>query len=187
MIPAVDAARLALAPYLLWIKLSSWLLVFALIFGAGWKAGASLTQLRWQRAAEKQAADYRFSLALAREAERASYAKRDEVSNALQKDLAATRAERDRLRALPARTVRVYVPAASATSLPAVAGTTAGRPGATAGTAAPAATLGPDIGRSLYAIVDDGDEREAELRARLTACRDGWVGVANAVPDSVRR
>jgi hypothetical protein len=178
ILPTVDAARLALAPYLLWVKLAALALIVALIFGVGWKAGASLTESRWLRAAAKQAADYQSSLAHAREAERASYAKRDGVSNALQKDLAAVTAERDRLRGLPARIVRVYVPAAPAASMSANGGAAAGHSGAPAGTPALAGPPGPDIGRGLYDLADDSDAREAELGARLSRCVEGWTSAA---------
>jgi Sec-independent protein translocase protein TatA len=173
-IPTVDAARLALAPYLLWLKLAAVLLIVALIFGAGWKAGAGLTEGRWQRAAAKQAADYQATLARAREAERASYAKSNEVSRGLQQDLAAIRAERDRLRNQPVRTVRLYVPAAGPACLPSDRPAAGGRDGATAAAAAPASAAGPDIGRGLYDLTDDGDAREAELAARLTRCQE-WA------------
>lgn len=177
-IPTVAAAEAALAPYLLWLRLAAIALMVALIFGAGWRAGSRLTEYRWQRAAAKQAADYQASLAQAREAEKRSYAQRDEVSNALQRDLATIRADRDRLRALPARVVRVYVPAARPASLPADGRPAPGRDGTIAGTAPPAGTPGPDIGRGLYDLVDDGDSREAELRARMDACRTGWATAA---------
>lgn len=177
MIPTVAAAQLALQPYLLWIKLAVYAAIVATIFGAGWKTGSSLTTARWEHAAAKQAADYQESLKRAIASERASYAQRDEVSRDLQKDLAAVQAERDRLRRQSARVVRVYVPA-PAGSVPADGGT-APRHGGAPGPAEPTATAGPDIGRDLYDLADDGDAREAELRARVNRCVEGWAAAAS--------
>jgi hypothetical protein len=88
-----------------------------------------------------------------------------EASDAYQTDLAAIRAERDRLRALPARAVRLCVE-------PDPSGMLAGD-GAGGSTAAATATAqlalaaGPDIGGGLYGLADDGDARELELGAQL--------------------
>lgn len=175
-LPTLDAAKLAIAPYTLALKIGAAVLMAALIFVGGWKAGSALIAGRWQRAAAKQAADYQSSLARARETERASYAKSQEVSRGLQNDLAAIRVERDRLRNQPVRTVRVYVPAASPAGLSAASPAAGGRHGAPAAAAEPSATIGPDIGRGLFDLVDDGDAREAELAARLTRCQDWAAG-----------
>lgn len=116
------------------------------------------------------------------ETERAAAAKTQEISRGLQTDLTAIRAERDRLRDLPPRVVRVRVPvpAAVARPHPAAAG---GSGSAAAGTLAIAGPDGPpagldrDIGADLYRIVDDADQREAELAAQVIRLQQAY-GVA---------
>jgi hypothetical protein len=172
VIPTVDAARLALAPYLLWVKLAVVLLMLALIFGAGWKAGASLTEGRWQRAAAKQAADYQSSVARAREAERASYAKSQEVSRGYQQKLAALDAD---YRAALGRIgpVRVRNCPTVAGGLPAT-GAAASRPTGANDRADIPATAGSDpsrdIGPDLVTLARDADH----CREQLTALQE-WA------------
>lgn len=174
MIPTPAVLQAALAPYLLYIKAAAWLLVVAAIFGAGCKVGAGFTERRWQAAQAAQAREYQSAVERARAAERASWAKRDEVSTNVQAELEAVRAERDRLRRLPARVVRVQVPAADPGRVPGASPAAPGSDGAAAGAAAPAGPAFVDIGRGLYDLADDGDAREAELAARLTACQQ-WA------------
>ena len=104
-----------------------------------------------------------------------------EVSRAYQADLTAIRAERDRLRALPPRVVRVYVPGPAIAVPSPVAG---GRPRAIApgavaltGQAGQGPRLSRDIGPELYGIVDDCDTREAELARQVTGLQQAY-GVA---------
>lgn len=166
-----------LAPYAALLKVAALAIVAAAIFGAGWKAGAGLTEARWQRERAKQAAEYQSALTRAREAERAAYAKSQEVSRGLQNDLAAIRAERDRLRDRPARVVRLCPdtdPAAG--RMPAAPGAAGRRDAAAPAAAENAGAPGRDIGGPLYELVDDGDEREAELARRLVACQDAAAG-----------
>lgn len=104
--------------------------------------------------------------------ERKASAATQEVSRGLQTDLDAIRAERDRLRDLPPRVVRVRipVPAAVAPADPAVAarsGSAATGTLAVAGPTGPADGLDRDIGGPLYAIADDSDAREATLAAQV--------------------
>ena len=149
------------------------------LFAVGWKAGATLTEARWQRVQVKAEREHTTALARAREAERASYAKAVETSRAYQTSLAAIRAERDRLRDLPPRVVRVYVPAKPA-SVPAP-GAAAGGPGSAAaaavelaGEAGSGARFSRDIGPTLYGIVDDSDEREAALAEQVRKLQE-WA------------
>lgn len=96
-----------LEPYLVWIEVGIVAILAVALFGGGWKAGAGLTESRWQRAAAKAEAQHTASLASARVAERASYVKNQEVSRGYQSKLAQITADRDRLRDMPARVVRV--------------------------------------------------------------------------------
>lgn len=169
-IPGLDAAKAALAPYLFWIKVGALLLVVALIFGTGWRAGSGLTEARWQRAAAKQAADYQESLSRAREAERRSYAKSQEVSRDYQAKLVDLEGRyRDALgRIGPVRVRRCPaaaggVPAASAgTGGPHAAGDRPDVPGATGGD--PDRDIGPD----LVLLARDADHCREQLTALQT-------------------
>lgn len=179
MIPTVDAARLALAPYLLWVKLAVMAIVMALIFGAGWKVGAGLTESRWLRAAAKQAADYQSSLARAREAERASYAKSQEVSRGYQQKLAALEVD---YRAALGRIgpVRVRNCPAVAGGLPATR-PAPGRPDAAHDRADLPAAAGSDpdrdIGPELVTLARDADH----CREQLTALEE-WAQALSQPP-----
>ena len=167
MIPTVDAARLALMPYLLWIKLAAVLLVVLAIFGAGWKVGAGLTETRWQSAQASQAREYQSALAHAREAERASYTRSQEVSRDYQSKLAALEGRyADAARSIGP--VRVCVAAAAPAHVPAVSAP-ASRPHAADDRPdvprAPAGDPGRDVGPELIALVRDADVCRERLPA----------------------
>ena len=167
MIPTVAAAQLALQPYLLWIKLAVYAAIVAAIFGAGWKTGSSLTTARWEHAAAKQAADYQSSLKAAREAERASYAKAQQISRGYQDEI-------DRLRSQPiVRTpVRLCRDATNSSRVSATGPTTGGPgPAAPAGGVVsstdgtdPSVRPGPDIGPALRGLARRADEVSAQGR-----------------------
>ncbi len=111
--------------------------------------------------------------------ERKAAAKAQEISRGYQTDLADIRADRDRLRDLPPRVVRVLVPArAPASAGSATAGGSGGTP-ATAieleGEAGSGTGQGWDIGPGLYRIVDDADQREAELGAQVTRLQEAYA------------
>lgn len=165
MIPTVDAARLALAPYLLYIKIGIFVAIVAVIFGAGWKVGASLTESRWQAAAAKQAQDYRDNLARAREAERTSYDKAQAASNDYQQKLTDLEGK---YRAALGRLgpVRVRVGPASAGGLPATGAAPGGSDAARDGADVPgAAGSDPDIGPDLVTLARDADKCREQLTA----------------------
>lgn len=160
---------------LAYLRLGIACLAAAVMFALGWKMGSAHASAQLQRAQAASEAKYLSAVERAREAERASYAKSQEVSRALQSDLAAIRGERDRLRAQPARGVRLCPDADPAGSGVSAAGAAPGRRDAAAAGATKApGPAGRDIGRPLYELVDDGDEREAELARRLSACQ-AWA------------
>lgn len=167
-LPTVAAAQLALQPYLLYIKLAVCTLIVAAIFGAGAKVGSSLTATRYEAREAKQAREYQSALAHAREAERRSYEKAQEVSRDYQTELA-------RLRDRPVSRVpaRLCVSAPAPGRVPA-AGTAPGGPSA----AVPAGGVvqsadgtdtgvraGPDIGPALRGLARRADEVSAQGRA----------------------
>lgn len=167
MIPTVAAAEAAVAPYLLWLKLAVVAAVVALIFGTGWKAGASLTESRWQRAAAKQAADYRTSVARAREAERASYAHSQEASRVYQQNLVALdQSYRDALGRIGA--VRVCHGAPPAIGLSTARPAAGGPHGAHVRadlSAAPRVDPDRDIAPELVTLARDADHCRQQLTA----------------------
>ena len=169
-IPTWDAVRLAAAPYLVWIKIGIVVLIVTVVFGAGFRMGSGLTEAKWQHAATEQADAFQKALLDNLAVERAAAAANQETSNALQEELAQIRTERDRLRARPVRTVRLC-PTPAADGVPAAAASAGGRDGAAPAPFASSGPTGPDIGRGLYDLADDGDEREADLDARLIACQ----------------
>lgn len=91
--------------------------------------------------------------------------KAQEVSRGYQQDLDQIRRDRDRLRKRPVRVVRVCPD-------PSVSATPSGYRNTPSGTIAPEKTVGFDIGQPLYELVDDGDQREKELRSQLIACQE---------------
>lgn len=112
--------------------------------------------------------------------ERDAARKTNEVSRGLQNDLTTIRAERDRLRSLPPRVVRVRIPVAAAVASADPAAP--GRPGcsaagtvALAGEARSGAGVDRDIGPELYAIADDADTREAELGAYIRRLQQAYA------------
>lgn len=165
-IPTWDAARLAIAPWLMWIKIA----FLAAIFAGGYYVGHRMSEAKWQHAATEQADAFQKALLDNLAVERAAAAANQETSNALQEELAQIRTERDRLRARPVRTVRLCTTPA-ADGVPAAAAPAGGRDGAAPAPFASSGAAGPDIGRGLYDLADDGDEREADLDARLIACQ----------------
>jgi hypothetical protein len=106
------------------------------------------------------------------------------VSHAFQIDLTAIRAERDRLRDLPPRVVRVYVPgpAIAVPSPVAVGRPRATRPGPVelTGEAGQGPRLSRDIGADLYGIVDDSDAREASLASQVTRLQQAYAVATEA-------
>jgi hypothetical protein len=110
-------------------------------------------------------------------AERAIVAATQEVSRGLQTDLTEIRAERDRLRDIPPRVVRVRVPGPA----PSASATVASRSGSAAtgtleveGEGGSAAGLDWDIGPFLYRLADDSDQREAELAAQVRRLQEAY-------------
>jgi hypothetical protein len=155
-----------------WIKPAAILILALALVGLGYRIGSGLTEARWQRAQVKAEQAHTASIAAARESELAAYDKSNEVSREYQEDLAKIRAERDRLRHQPVRVVRVYIPA-DPVSLSA-AGAAAGGSGSTApaavelaGEARSGVRFSRDVGPELYGIVDDSDQREAELAEQI--------------------
>lgn len=173
-IPTWETAKLAVAPYLMWIKLAIIAAVVLTLYSCGFKAGSAATEAKWQSAAKDQAAAFQRTLTDSIATERRVAQTNQETSRELQTQIIRIQAERDRLRSLPARVVRVYVPAAGPAGVPAAAGADGRRDGAASAPAQLPGPLGPDIGRSLYTIVDDSDAREAELAARLVACQEAY-------------
>lgn len=167
MIPTVAAAQFAMQPYLLWIKIGAVLLVLLGCFGAGAKVGSSLTAARYQAREAQQAREYQSVLARAREAERRSYEKAQEVSRDYQAELA-------RLRDRPVSRVpaRLCVSATAPGRVPAT-GPATGGPGAAVpagGVVQPAdgpdtgVRAGPDIGPALRGLARRADEVSAQGR-----------------------
>ncbi len=167
-IPAVDSARLIVGAVVAALVMAglSWAV---LEFNALRATAARVPGL------EQAVADAKATIDLQRKgAEQAN-----KVSHGLQTDLATIRADRDRLRDLPARVVRVYVPVAPRVGHGPAA---AGRPGPAAaapvelaGEARSGDGLGRDIGTDLYRIVDDADQREAELGAQVTRLQQSYA------------
>lgn len=104
-----------------------------------------------------------------------------EVSSALQTDLNTIRADRDRLRDLPPRIVRVRVPVPAAAvegARPAAAGqsgSTAAGTLALEGAGGRGTGLDWDLGPFLYRLADDGDERESELAAQVRRLQEAYA------------
>jgi hypothetical protein len=144
-----------------WIKPAAILILALALVGLGYRIGSGLTEARWQRAQVKAEQAHTASIAAARESELAAYDKSNEVSREYQEDLAKIRAERDRLRHQPVRVVRVYIPAdpVSLSTAPAAV--------ELAGEARSGVRFSRDVGPELYGIVDDSDQREAELAEQI--------------------
>ena len=169
IIPTVDAARLALTPYLLWIKLAAVLLVVLAIFGAGAKVGYGFASHRVDALKAEQAQQDQKRAEAAIAAERAYTAKLNEASRGYQAALA-----RLRDRPVPdARPVRLCVDAPRVPRATAAGGprsTTA--PGGVVHGAIdpdPAVRPGPDIGPALQRLAGRADEVTEQARGLQAA------------------
>ncbi len=164
MIPSFDVAQAALAPYLMWVKIGLFALVVAAAGLFAWRVNAWHHGYLERDAAVAQEKATRAQAAQTLAQLQTRFDNAQKASQEFQNDVSKIRAERDRLRNLPARTVRVCVAG------PAVQAAGPGprrSDGAAPGPTPQPATAGPDIGRDLYGIADDADQREAELAAQI--------------------
>lgn len=181
LIPAPFDA--AIEPYLIWARLIAVAIGALAIAGLIWWGASSFNHMRDQAArvpALEQAVKAANATVIT---ERKSVAKAQKVSNDLQTDLTTIRAERDRLRTLPARVVRVYVPTRPPLAGSAAAGGSGAATPAGVALASPTgfpAGLSGDIGRDLYGIVDDADAREATLGAQVRRLQEAYAVAVEA-------
>lgn len=124
---------------------------------------AGLAEVRGKNAVEALAAA---RVAAAREAALTRQINDAEVSHA--QELASLQAQRD---AIPARVVRVYLPAAAGARVPSNSGDACGPAGGPAadGILPQAPGLGPDVGPALYSDADRCDGLSAQVRALQAA------------------